>query len=296
MIDRAHLEIIHAFKLYGSFAGAAQSLNVTQSALSHAISKLEKHLGIDLWERDGRGSRLTQAGEYLLKVSERILPQLEETEKRLQNFNCGESESIRISAESYLAYTWLLSVTGPYLQRWPNIDVDISQVQCDRELAALKNQQTDIVITSKPPQEITFSARPILSYELQLIVAQEHALAKCKWVLPQGLRMENLITFPAERDIFTHFLSPAASEPLRQYSVESIELMLQLVEAGRGVCALPDWVLRKYSENRGIKSLSLGRKGVHQNLFLVFRTSDKDKEYLLDFVNSNNPSKKAVTL
>ena len=86
MIERIHLEILRATQQHGSLTAAAQKLHLTQSALSHAMKKLEQQLGTALWQKQGRGLRLTRAGQYLLSVAERLLPQLEHAQERMLVF------------------------------------------------------------------------------------------------------------------------------------------------------------------------------------------------------------------
>ena len=82
MIERIHLNIIQKVNEQGSLTAAAGVLHLTQSALSHTMRKLEQQLGTDVWLREGRNLRLTQAGEYLLAVANRVLPQLNLAEER----------------------------------------------------------------------------------------------------------------------------------------------------------------------------------------------------------------------
>ena len=83
MLEKLHLRIVSEVEKQGSLTAAASVLCVTQSALSHTIKKLEQQLGTPIWLREGRSLRLTQAGEYLLRVANRVLPQLSLAEDRL---------------------------------------------------------------------------------------------------------------------------------------------------------------------------------------------------------------------
>ena len=75
MIERSHLAIVQEVDRRGSLTAAADVLCLTQSALSHSMRKLEDQLGTPIWLREGRSLRLTQAGQYLLSVANRVLPQ-----------------------------------------------------------------------------------------------------------------------------------------------------------------------------------------------------------------------------
>ena len=71
-LERAHLSIVRAVHVQGTLTAAAEALCLTQSALSHAMKKLEQQVGAPLWQREGRRLRLTQAGRHLLAVAQRV--------------------------------------------------------------------------------------------------------------------------------------------------------------------------------------------------------------------------------
>ena len=86
MIDTQPLAIPREIDRTGSLTFAADKLCLTQSAVSHAIRRFEERHGMKLWARDGRKLRLTPAGDYLLSVANRVLPQLEYSAKVLEDF------------------------------------------------------------------------------------------------------------------------------------------------------------------------------------------------------------------
>src|SRR5688572_25622130 len=94
----------------GSVTAAAESLCLTQSALSHTLRKLEHMLGVRLWLRDGRKLKLTEAGVFLLDAASHILPQLEHAEQSLRHFARGTRGTLRIGMECHPCYQWLLKV------------------------------------------------------------------------------------------------------------------------------------------------------------------------------------------
>jgi LysR family transcriptional regulator for metE and metH len=126
-IERIHLEIIRAINRLGSVTAAAHSLHVTQPALSHSIRKLEESLGLEIWTREGRSLRLTQGGEHLLSVANRLLPQFERAERQLEQFAQGERGTLRIGMECHPCYQWLLKIAAPFLKAWPGVDLDVIQ-------------------------------------------------------------------------------------------------------------------------------------------------------------------------
>src|SRR3546814_606397 len=101
MIERQHLAILIEVERLGSLTAAAERLNVTQSALSHTIKRLEDAHGIKIWTKIGRGLRFTQAGHYLLSMAQRVFPQIEHAEHVLRDFSLGLKGSLRVGMECH---------------------------------------------------------------------------------------------------------------------------------------------------------------------------------------------------
>src|SRR5699024_1015144 len=127
MIERSHLNILRQIERNGSLTAAAQSLHLSQSALSHSIKKLENQAGVRIWLREGRRIRLTAAGQYLLNAANRLLPQLERLDEAVSEFAAGEQGALRIGMECHPCYQWLLKVVRPFLAQWPGVDLDVLQ-------------------------------------------------------------------------------------------------------------------------------------------------------------------------
>src|ERR1700735_4266719 len=153
MLERIHLTIVQAVDKHGSLPAAADILCVTQSALSHSMKKLEQQLGTDIWLREGRSLRLTQAGEYLLAVANRVLPQLALAEEQMRQFAAGELGTLRIGMECHPCYQWLLKVVSPYLEAWPDVDVDVKQKFQFGGVGALLDYEIDVLVTPDPVQK-----------------------------------------------------------------------------------------------------------------------------------------------
>lgn len=285
-LERTHLVILREVQRRGSVTAAARSLNLTQSALSHAIKKLESELGAPLWIRDGRRLSLTQPGEYLLSVAERILPQLEHAEQVLGQFARGERGSLRIGIECHPCYQWLLKVVAPYLRAFPDVDVDVKQKFQFGGIGALYSHEIDVLVTPDPLRSRGLLFEPVFDYEHVLVVSREHPLACRDWVRPADLEGETLLTYPVEverLDIYSQFLIPEQCHPRQRKVIETTDILLQMVASNRGITALPKWLIEEYSPKLSVQTLRLGRQGLHKQLHLGLRRADGDIEYLTAF-------------
>ncbi|HVW68305.1 MAG TPA: LysR family transcriptional regulator [Steroidobacteraceae bacterium] len=287
MLDKIHLAIIRAVDQEGSLTAAADVLCTTQSALSHTVRKLEQQLGTQVWSREGRGLRLTQAGEYLLAVANRVLPQLALAEERVRQFAAGERGTLRIGMECHPCYQWLLKIVSPYLQAWPDVDVDVKQKFQFGGIGALFGYEIDLLVTPDPLHKPGLRFEPVFDYEQVLVVSRKHPLAGAPYVRPKDLADEVLITYPVtiERlDVYNLFLMPAGVSPRRHKTIETTDIMLQMVASGRGVAALPRWLAQEYASKMEVAPVRLGRHGIAKQIFLGARESDLDIRYLSAFI------------
>ena len=287
MIERSHLSILREIERNGSLTAAADSLHLTQSALTHSIKKLEQRTGTALWSKEGRAIRLTQAGSYLLTVANRLLPQLEYADQVIERFAKGEKGAIRIGMECHPCYQWLLKVVTPFIERYPEVDLDVKQQFQFGGMKALLNYDIDVLVTPDPIHQSGVTFTPVLNYQQVLVVSKQHALAKKTQVEPKDLVDEVLYSYPVEidrLDIYSQFLNPAHCKPKKHKSIEATDIMIQLVAAGRGVAALPHWLVNEYAETMAIKSVRLGKAGVSKSIYLGLRDDDQSIDYLQAFI------------
>jgi LysR family transcriptional regulator for metE and metH len=287
MLERSHLQVVREVERQGSLTAAADVLHLTQSALSHTVKKLEQQLGTPVWTREGRSMRLTQAGQYLLGLANRLLPQFEQAEERMKQYAQGERGTLRIGMECHPCYQWLLKVVSPYLASWPDVDVDVKQRFQFGGIGALFGYDIDVLVTPDPLKKPGLRFQPVFDYEQVLVVAEDHVLADAPYVTPEQLSTEVLITYPVETDrldIYNQFLIPANVVPKKHKVIETTDIMLQMVASGRGVAALPRWLAEEYAEWMPLMPLRLGKKGISKQIFLGTREPDDALDYLAAFV------------
>ena len=287
MLERSHLAVVREIERQGSLTGAADALFLTQSAISHTVKKLEQNLGIEIWRREGRSMTLTQAGQYLLAVANRVLPQLDYAQERLRQYAQGECGALRIGMECHPCYQWLLKLVSPFLSAWPNVDVDVKQKFQFGGIGALFGYEIDLLVTPDPLYKPGLRFEPVFDYEQVLVVNGKHPLAEAKYVEPEQLKSEVLITYPVtiERlDIYNQFLLPAGISPKRHKPIETTDIMLQMVASDRGVTALPRWLVEEYASKLDVVPIQLGKLGIHKQIFLGIREADIEIDYVNAFV------------
>lgn len=288
MLERFHLEVLVAIQKHGTLTRAAEELHLSQSALTHSIKKLEGQLGVTVWQKEGRNLRLTSAGEHMLSFASRILPQFSHVESTLSHMASGQVGALRIGMECHPCYQWLLKVIAPFLEKWPQVEIDIKQAFKFGGLAALHNFEIDLLVTPDPLFKSKVTFIPVFDYEHKLVVSSTHKLAKQDTVTPAQLADETLFTYPVDPqrlDIFSHFLNPKKCSVKHHKTIETTEIMMQLVAAGRGVSALPGWLIDEYAKSLDIKGLRFGQHGIHKQINLGVRKEETKVKYIEDFIN-----------
>ncbi|MGH8330429.1 MAG: LysR family transcriptional regulator [Pseudomonas fluorescens] len=288
MIDSQPLAILREVARTGSVTAAAERLNVSQSALSHAIAKFEERHNIKVWMKDGRSLRFTQAGNYLLGLAERLLPQLEHAQQVLSDFADGRRGALRVGMECHPCQKWLMGVTGPYLRRWPDVDFEVRTAFRFDGVGALLGHEIDLLITPDPIDRPELLFTPVFDYELVLVLHETHPLAGKPWADPHDLIEETLITVPVslERlDIYGRFLVPANCRPRQRITAETTELMLQLTAAGRGLSVLPEWLMHEEGEHLPLRALRIGAHGLHKSIHLGVRKNEERIDYIAGFLD-----------
>ena len=289
MIELRHLKTLTALRDTGSLVDAADSLFLTQSALSHQLKDLEDRLECSLFVRKTKPPRFTSAGRRLLNLAEEVLPMVKSAERDIARLVGGEVGRLHICIECHSCFQWLIPCLDRYRTNWPEVELDLSGGFSFAPLPALVRGDLDLVITSDPVDLPGIIYVPLFSYEAMLALAKDHALALRTMILPGDLEKELLITYPVDRDrldIFTRFLDPADVDPAAIRTAELTPMIIQLVASGRGVTCLPNWALTEYLEQGTVVSKKLGESGLWCNLYAAIREDQQAMAFMQDFLST----------
>ncbi|MDD4915164.1 MAG: LysR family transcriptional regulator [Methylococcales bacterium] len=282
-MELIHFRILLALKRLGTLNAAAESLHLTQSALSHQMKNLEQRLGIVLWRKQGRTLVLTQAGKYLSEVGESVIATVDSAAQHLALLAVGKTGKLTIGIDCHACYEWFRNILQPYLRAWPDLAIEVTSRYRFNSFEAIQQYKLDTVLTSDPVDNGILNYQALFDFELVLIVAGQHPLAGLGFIDPGDLRQETVLTYPVERerlDMFRKVLQPAGIEPQAHISVEETDIMLQLAAAGRGVCLLPEWLLADKTRKFGLTSLRFRELPLTKTMYLATRHEDADLEYI----------------
>lgn len=282
-IELKHLRAVQAIQAQGGLARAADTLNMTQSALSHQVKAMEDQVGMDLFVRRSKPLKLSAAGQRLLKVAKKVLPEIAAAEDEFRALQAGKSGRLHIAIECHACFEWLFPVLEAFRKAWPDVDVDIRPGLAFEALPALSREEVDLVVSSDPENIDDLDFTPLFDYEPVFVASSQHPLAEKDFVTAEDFRNETLITYPVDRprlDVFSQLLMPAKVEPRVVRQVELTAVILLLVASNRGVAVLPDWVVREVKYNSDYVTRPLTKDGVTRRLFAATRSDDTTKPFM----------------
>jgi LysR family transcriptional regulator for metE and metH len=286
-LELRHLRTLRAIEETGSLARAADRMHLTESALSHQIKALEHQFDVALFFRRSRPVRFTAAGEQLLALAHRVVPEVEAAESNLHALSEGATGRLHVAMECHSCFQWLLPTMDVYRRDWPGVEMDLSMGFSFHPLPALVRGDIDLVVTSDPEPSLGgIHYAPLFRYEVCLAVPAGSPLAAKAAVEPHDLADQTMITYPVCRDrldVFNGFLDPAGVEPAAVRTAELTVMMVQLVASRRGVSALPNWALAEYADRDDVATLRLG-DGLWSTLYAAVRAGEEDAAYMHAFI------------
>lgn len=279
-----------ALRQTNSLVDAADTLCVTQSALSHQLKELETRVGNELFVRKTRPLRFTDAGKRLLQLADDCLPKVTAAEIDLDKLIHGEVGRLFMAIECHSCFNWLMPTVEQFRHHWPQVELDFSAGFTFEPLPALQSGEIDLVITSDPLPLRGVHYHPLFRYESQVALSKDHPLAQKAFIDPKDFSNQTLITYPVAKerlDIFKDFLVPAQISPAAVRNSDLTLMIVQLVASGLGVAALPNWVLAEYERQNLITTKSAGRKGIWPTLYAAIREEALGLPYMQDFLQTS---------
>ncbi|MEB3766674.1 LysR family transcriptional regulator [Acinetobacter sp. MD2] len=290
MLEIRHLKTMIALREHGSLVAAAQDLCLTPSAISHQLKELDSWFGVEVVNRRSRPLQFSNVGQRLLKLADDILPQIQIAQSDITRIIHGQTGRIIFSSECHSCFDWLMPLLNQYRQQYPDVDLDFAAAFEANPHELLQNNEFDLLITADPIALKGIEYFPIFEYESRLVLSNTHPLVRASHISVQELAEQTLITYPVDKhrlDIMAHVFIPANILPKSIRTTDLTQMLIQLVASGRGIAALPDWVVNEYEQKGWVTSRRLdcvGVKGLRRTLYAGFRTEDKEKNYFEGFL------------
>jgi LysR family transcriptional regulator, transcription activator of glutamate synthase operon len=259
------------------FTKAAESAHVAQPALSRQIRALETELGLPLFDRLGRGVRLTAAGRTVLPRVERILAEVEAIRRDMRALRDLESGTVALGFLHSIGAHMLPTALAAFRARHPGVGFTLHEAPWTDLEVLIERGDLDLAITSPLPEHRPeLAATPLLRDDLVAALPPDHPLASCREVHLSSLANEPFIflgaSFGELRTITADACARAGFQPRIVFEAEGLATMRGLVGAGLGVALLPSLASHVRDESApGPICRPLAGRPVHRMIGLVRR-------------------------
>jgi LysR family transcriptional regulator, regulator for metE and metH len=240
-----HLEVTEAVQRLGSVTGAARALHLTQPAVSHALREIERRLEVELVKAQGRGIRVTAAGERLARRARAILAALDTAEDEARDTEARNGGRLRLTTECYTCYHWLPRALAELRRRLPRLQLELVPEATRRPFAALLAREVDLAIVSSPDEHPEIVRTPLFGDELVALVHPDHRLARRPYAVAEDFAGEHLVLIaePEHSTVILSVLAPAGVTPARVSQLHLTEAVVETVKAGLGVTVMARWAV-----------------------------------------------------
>ena len=237
------LRILKAIATEGSFKRAADSLYVSQPAVSLQVQNLERQLDVPLFDRGGRRAQLTEAGHLLLSYGEKILSLCQETCRAIEDLQNLQGGTLIVGASQTTGTYLLPRMIGMFRQRYPDVSVQLQVHSTRRTAWSVANGQVDLaIIGGEVPADLqeTLQILPYAEDELALILPAFHPLAKISTIQREDLYKLQFIALDSQstiRKVIDQVLSRCDIDTRRlkvEMELNSIEAIKNAVQSGLG--------------------------------------------------------------
>lgn len=247
MLNLDRLRALHAVSAHGSIIAAAEHLNVTTSAVSQQLAKLEAETGQQLLERYGRGVRLTDAAAALVLRTHRVLSLLEEAEAELEGNDTAVAGQVTIAAFATAARGLAPQALRALVKKYPQLRITFHEQEPHESIPRLVRRDVDVIVINDwenapiaLPEGLTRA--PLFDDVADIALPPGHRLSRSATIRLSDLADEDWIAWPSGsicHDFLAHTLRKHGYEPKIAHTASEYETQLTLVAAGLGCCVLP---------------------------------------------------------
>jgi len=248
-LDWDKLRVFHAAAEAGSFTHAAETLKLSQSAISRQVSALEHDVGVPLFHRHARGLVLTEQGEILFRTAHDVLVKLESVKSRLTETKDRPSGLLRVTTTVGLGAGWLTERVPEFLALYP--DIQLQLILANEELD-LTMRQADCAIRLRQPQQPDLIQRRIFTVHFHIYAAPSYLAKHGTPATLSDLDDHRIVTFGDPIPVHISDVNwletagrPDGSKRVPSLQINNIQSIKLAVLRGAGIAMLPDYVAGK---------------------------------------------------
>ncbi|MBA2545513.1 MAG: LysR family transcriptional regulator [Solirubrobacterales bacterium] len=247
MLDVKRMAVLREVVARGSFSAAADSLHLSQSAVSQQVAALEREVGLQLLERTSEGPKLTTAGEKLAGHADAVISRLSEAERELAEIAGLEGGRLRVTSFPTASATLMTLAMSEFRRRHPQIELQFAESEPEESLPAIRRGDYDVALIFDYldlPTQFGRDVEAEMIYEdpMRVALPPGHPLAASKKVKIADLSDEEWLCGNEPSSCRQHVVSACRSagfEPKISFETDDYQVLQGLVASGLGVGLLP---------------------------------------------------------
>ena len=265
-MELASLEAFLAIAETGSFSAAGERLHLTQPAVSKRIAVLEGQLGRRLFDRIGREVALTEAGQALLPRALRILAELDDSRRALDNLDAEVGGRLSLATSHHIGLHRLPPLLRAFSRGHPRAALDLQFLDSEQAWAQVLHGRVELALTTLGPAAAPLRAVPVWDDPLEFVVAPDHPLAA-----RDDVTLADLAAHPAvlpDANTFTYrivadrFAAAGLALTLRM-TTNAMETLKMLASVGLAWSVLPHTLLDAQTKVLRVPGVQLRRQLGH---------------------------------
>lgn len=242
-----HLRYFWAIAHEGTLTQAAERLNVSQSALSVQLKKLEDQLGYPLFEREGRGLRLTEAGRIALDYADTVFQAGEELVSTLRGQSGAERRALRVGAITTLSRNFQLAILRPLIGR-SDVELVVRSGTMRELLSQLEAHEIDLMLSNQPAKRDAKTRwHSHLLHEQRVSLVGRPSVTTGAFRFPQDVATHPILLPSLDSDFrvaFERLLELAGVRPMILAEVDDMAMLRLLARDSAGITLVPPVVVR----------------------------------------------------
>ena len=276
----------------GNISKAAESLYISQPAISKTIVRLEDNLNVKLFKRNSRGVSLTEEGEVLFRHVQEAIHHIEEAENALQKMKDYHIGHLDIGASTTLCRYILLPYLKKFMEEFPNIQINLKNQDSAKNIQVLEAQDIDIALVAIP-KHLSPNQKVILEQEVEdIFVASPKYIENLKALHGNNFSLfqNATVMLMDDKNVSRHYIDMYIRENQLDFkqviALNTMDLLIDFAKIDMGISCVISSFVEKDLENGSLVQIDIAPPIPRRKIGFMYHANNcsKSLESFLSFL------------